>query len=159
VTIRRGLDRWIDLLTTYNTRHGTTSNYGATANLHNSQITRAPAKPFSVCCVFTVRSLATASNSRDSSASRAQVLLSQPPVQNSHQCPQLPPANCQQSPLDLDWHCLQHFGSNHIENAVSIVVAQQYLNCCLRIRCRRSVFTEPMPRNCSGISVHLAAIA
>jgi hypothetical protein len=27
---------------------------------------------------------------------------------------------------------------------------QQYLYCCLRIRCRRNVFTEPMPR-----SVHL----
>jgi hypothetical protein len=29
------------------TRLGTTSNYSATANLHNSQITTAPAKPFS----------------------------------------------------------------------------------------------------------------
>jgi hypothetical protein len=34
-------------------------------------------------CVLTRRSLATASNSGDSSASRPQVLLSQPPVQNS----------------------------------------------------------------------------
>jgi hypothetical protein len=53
-----------------------TSNYIATANLHNSQITTAPAKPFPACCVFTNRSLATASNSGDSSASRAQVLAS-----------------------------------------------------------------------------------
>jgi hypothetical protein len=44
--------------------------------------------------VFNSRSLATASNSGDSSASRNQVLLWQPPVQNS--C-QFPPANCQLS--------------------------------------------------------------
>jgi hypothetical protein len=58
------------------TRLGTTSNYSATANLHNSQITTAPAKPFPACCVFTSSSLATASNSGDSSASRSQVLSS-----------------------------------------------------------------------------------
>jgi hypothetical protein len=79
---RRGLDWWMDLLTTY-TRHGTTSSYSATANLNNSQITAAPAKPFPACYVFTSRSLATAANSGDSSASRAQDLFSQPPVQNS----------------------------------------------------------------------------
>jgi hypothetical protein len=57
---------------------GTTSNYRVTANLHNSQITPAPAKSFPVCCVFTSRSLAAASNSAASSASHAQVLSSQP---------------------------------------------------------------------------------
>jgi hypothetical protein len=35
-----------------------TNNYSATANLHNSQITTAPAKSFPACCVFTSRSLA-----------------------------------------------------------------------------------------------------
>jgi hypothetical protein len=50
-------------------RLGTTSNYSVTANLHNSQITTAPGKPFSACCVFSGSSLATASNSGDSSAS------------------------------------------------------------------------------------------
>jgi streptolysin S family bacteriocin protoxin len=58
------------------TRLGITSNYSATANLHNSQITTAPAKPFSACCVFTSRSLAMASNSGDSSASLFQILSS-----------------------------------------------------------------------------------
>jgi hypothetical protein len=61
----------------------TTSNYSATANLHNSHITKAPGKPFSVCCILTIRSLTTASNSGDSSASRAQAPSSQPPVQIS----------------------------------------------------------------------------
>jgi hypothetical protein len=62
-------------------RLGTTNNYSATSDLHNSQITTAPAKHFSACCAFTSRPLATVSNSGDSSASRAQVLSSQTPVQ------------------------------------------------------------------------------
>jgi hypothetical protein len=41
-------------------RLGTTSNYSATDNLHNLQITTAPAKHFPAYCVFTSRSLATA---------------------------------------------------------------------------------------------------
>jgi hypothetical protein len=41
-----------------------------------------PLSLFPVCYIFTSRSLATASNGGDSSASRPQVLSSQPPVQN-----------------------------------------------------------------------------
>jgi hypothetical protein len=48
------------------TQLGTTGNYSATASLHITQTTTAPAKPFLACCVFKSRSLATASNSRDS---------------------------------------------------------------------------------------------
>jgi hypothetical protein len=59
-------------------RPGTTSNYRATANLHSSQIIIA-----TTCCVFTSRSLATASNSGSSSTSRARFLPSQSRVQNS----------------------------------------------------------------------------
>jgi hypothetical protein len=44
-------------------------------------ITTAPAKAFPAY-VFTSRSLTTASNSGDSSASRVRILSSQPPVQN-----------------------------------------------------------------------------
>jgi hypothetical protein len=61
------------------TRLGTTSNYSATANLHNLQIR---AKHFPACWLFTSRFLVTASNSGDSSASHAQVLYSHTPVQN-----------------------------------------------------------------------------
>jgi hypothetical protein len=50
-------------------RFGSTSNYSSIANLHNSQITTAHAMYFVACCVFTSRSLVTASNSDDSSAS------------------------------------------------------------------------------------------
>jgi hypothetical protein len=53
------------------------NNYTVSANLHNSQITTAPAKHFTACYVLTGRSLATASNIRESSVSRAQVLSSQ----------------------------------------------------------------------------------
>jgi hypothetical protein len=69
--------------------------YRATANLHTLQFTTAPAKPFPACCVLTSCSLATASNSGDSSASRAQVLPSPTLVQN---CLPAIPSN------DLDRH-------------------------------------------------------
>jgi hypothetical protein len=59
-----------------------TSNYGANADHHNSQITKALAKPFPARCVFLSRSLVTDSNSGDFSASRAQVRSPQTPVQN-----------------------------------------------------------------------------
>jgi hypothetical protein len=78
---RRGMDWILNLLTPL----GTTSNYSATADLHTLQFNTAPAKPFPVCCVLNRRFLATDSNSGDTSSSRAQVLLSQPPVQNSCQ--------------------------------------------------------------------------
>jgi hypothetical protein len=69
---------------------GTTSTYSVTANVHNSRITTASTKPFPACCGITNCSLATASNSGDSSASHAQVLSSQPPSQNSALNWQLP---------------------------------------------------------------------
>jgi hypothetical protein len=81
----RGMDWILDLLTPLRT----TSNYSASAYLHTLEFTTAPPKPFPACYVVNRRSLATASNSGDSLASRAQVLLSQPPVQNSCQFPQL----------------------------------------------------------------------
>jgi hypothetical protein len=60
---------------------GTASNYIAIANLHSLQITTLSFFP--VSCVFTSRSLATASNSGDGSAYCAQVLSSHAPIQNS----------------------------------------------------------------------------
>jgi hypothetical protein len=67
----------------FNTRLGSRSDYSVTANLHNSQIITEPAKPFSNPLCLHQPFLATASNGGNSSASRAQVLSSQPPVQNS----------------------------------------------------------------------------
>jgi hypothetical protein len=64
-----GLD--IGFIDTTHTPLGTTSNDSATANLHNSQFTTSTDRPFPACCVFNSRSLATASNSGESSAFRA----------------------------------------------------------------------------------------
>jgi hypothetical protein len=47
---RRGMDWWMDLLTTW-TPLGSTSNYSDTANFHNSQITTPPSKSFTACCL------------------------------------------------------------------------------------------------------------
>jgi hypothetical protein len=52
----------------------TASNCSAIADLHSLQITTATTKPSTAYCVFNSRSLATASNSGDYSASRAHVV-------------------------------------------------------------------------------------
>jgi hypothetical protein len=39
----------------------------------------------------------------------------------------------------------------HKENNVSIVIVQQYLDCSMRILCRRNPFTEQLPSNSQGI--------
>jgi hypothetical protein len=121
------------------TRLKTTNNYSANVNLHNSQITTAWSKSFPVYCVFTSRSLATASNNGDSSASSAQALperrlhsnclfSSQTPLQNWLGCPNCPPYNP-----------LQGSSGKHR--------FQQYLYCCMHVRCRVMLFTEPLRRN------------
>jgi hypothetical protein len=61
----------------------TTSNYSTTANLPVHKLLHTKSSP--ACSVFNSRSLATASNSGDSSAPCAQILSSQPPKQNSNQ--------------------------------------------------------------------------
>jgi hypothetical protein len=83
---RRGMD-WMTgfIVITLNYKQ-----YSATTNLHTSQFTTAPAKPFPACYVLTIRSLSVASNLGDSSAYRTQVLLTQLPMQNS-----LKSLNCQ----------------------------------------------------------------
>jgi hypothetical protein len=53
----------------FNTQLVNTSNYGAIANLHTLQITRACTKSFLACNVFTIHFLVMASNSGDSSVS------------------------------------------------------------------------------------------
>jgi hypothetical protein len=73
---------WNGFIDHLHTWLGNTNNYSTTGNLHNSQITTVPAKS-SQPAVFTSLSLATASNSGGSSASCAQGLSSQPPVQTS----------------------------------------------------------------------------
>jgi hypothetical protein len=74
-----GVLHWIlDILTIMHhlcTQLGTTSKYSAITNRHVLQITRAQAKSFPASCVFTNRSLVTASKSGDSSTSAFQSFL------------------------------------------------------------------------------------
>jgi hypothetical protein len=73
---------WMDLLTTYT--HHSELQVITFLLLNSLQITIAHAKLFPVFYVFNSSSLATASNNGDSSASRAQVISSQPSSQNSN---------------------------------------------------------------------------
>jgi hypothetical protein len=90
---RLGLDWWMDILTTYTRNSEVLVIHSATANLHNSQITTTPAKPFLACCVFTSRSLATTSNSGDTSVSRAHAIAGWPPSRNWTDAPNSPGYN------------------------------------------------------------------
>jgi hypothetical protein len=69
----------MDLLTTY-THHWELQAITTISFFSTLRITKAPAKTFPACCVFTSRFLVTASNNGDSSASCAQVW--KPLVQN-----------------------------------------------------------------------------
>jgi hypothetical protein len=74
---------WIfDLLTKLYTPLRITRNYMVPANIRTLQFTTAHAKPFPACYALTSRSLATASNSGDSSDSLSEVLPSPILVQN-----------------------------------------------------------------------------
>jgi hypothetical protein len=80
---RRNMDWWMDLLTTY-TNHSELQVIAALSLI--SKIHKSPQHPLSLfppCSAFISRSLATASNRENSSASRAQISPSQPPAQNS----------------------------------------------------------------------------
>jgi hypothetical protein len=121
------------------TRLGTTSDYSATANCHNSQITTARAKPFLSCCVFTSRSLAAASNSGDSSAPRAQVLSLQTPILNSLGLPS----------------CLQGNSSARTtwKHPVSCIVVRRFIvaGTCLPSRCLETALVySPISRSSHG---------
>jgi hypothetical protein len=59
----------------------------------------------------------------------------------------LPPQetlNCASADLGSSLYSL---GANPEENTVSVVIAQQYFECCLRIRCSGNVFIRPLPSN------------
>jgi hypothetical protein len=82
---RRGMDWWMDLLTTY-THHSELQVITALSLI--STVYKSPQHPlslFSACCILISRFLGKASNNGDSSASRAQVFLLQPPMHNSYE--------------------------------------------------------------------------
>jgi hypothetical protein len=79
---RRGMDCILDLMTTYthDSELQAITEPPLISTIHKSP--QHPLSLFQPAVVFISRSLATASNSGDYSASRAQVSSSQPPVQN-----------------------------------------------------------------------------
>jgi hypothetical protein len=46
--------------------------------------------------------------------------------------------------LEFSLHSL---GLDPTENIMSVVIAQQYFDCCLRIRCRENLFVKLLPSN------------
>jgi hypothetical protein len=82
VTISRDMDWWIDIFTAsaHDSELQVTTALSLISTLYKSP--QHPLSLFPACCISTSRSLAISSNSGDSSASCAQVLSSQPPVQN-----------------------------------------------------------------------------
>jgi hypothetical protein len=65
------VDCWIAFIGHLCTPLGTTSNYSAVANLHTLKITAAPIKTLRACRVFNSCTLSAASNTGDTSSSRA----------------------------------------------------------------------------------------
>jgi hypothetical protein len=106
---------------------GTTSNYSVTANIYTSQIIRPPTKTFSAC-----RSLVTASNSGDSSAS---ALKSSP--------------NGGSFPSDPFLHSLP-YRTNLVAPVVFFIIPRhgrrrQHRSFSCAIRCHGNVFIGPFP--------------
>jgi hypothetical protein len=121
------------------TQLGTTSNYSALANIHHSQITTAHAKYFPARSVFTSSCLVTASNNGYSSASALWSYLNGdylPAASFPHRLP---------------------YTTDSVVPTVFIITPlhgpsrkhrfQQHLYCCMLIRRRGNVSTEPLPRN------------
>jgi hypothetical protein len=138
VTLDGVLDCILDLLSTY-IHLGTTSNYSAIANYHTLQITNAHAKSFPARSVFTSSCLVTASNNGYSFASGlpSNCLLTAPFLHSL--------------PYRTDIFALIFFLITPRHGPRRIHRLQQYLYCCMRIRCCGNLFTEPLPRNDSGI--------
>jgi hypothetical protein len=139
---------YVSLWTEFGLVKGFTSNYSSTANLHTIQLTIAPAKLFSSLLCLHSRSLTTASNSGDSSASRAQILASQPPVQNWTELN-----------WTINWLCPLLIISRHGPHRKhgSCIVASY---CCViknLVPSNGNVFTEPLPRNVRCLQSHRVA--
>jgi hypothetical protein len=119
---RRGFGLCIEFIDHLYTQLGTSSNYSAIANLYTLKITTAHAKSFPACCVFTSRSLVTVSNSGDSSASALKSSIRRQPYRTDSV-----------APIFFLITPLHGLSTKHR--------FQQYLYCCMRIRCRGNVFT------------------
>jgi hypothetical protein len=105
------------------TRLGITSNYSVTADLHNSQITTAPTRPQSFI-VFPSRCLVTALN--DGFFSFCAHAIAHWLVLTT----ELSASNC--PPHNISARTTEK---------------TPFFYCCVRVHCRRNVFTKLLPRN------------
>jgi hypothetical protein len=110
------------------------------ANIHTLQITTAHAKYFPACGVFTSRSLVTASNSGESSTAALKSSLHSLPHRTHSDVPIF-------------------FLVTHLHGPNRKHRFEEYIYCCMRIRYRGNVFTDPLPRNGSGMFAYLAVVA
>jgi hypothetical protein len=120
-----------------------------------------PLSFFPACCFLTSRSLATASNSGDSSASRAQVLYSLTLVQNCLPTILLTELDCHSSQPPLKSSTAHSTIKPQLSSCIITLQGpniqhhfQQYLYC---IRCC-DVFTQPLPRNERLIWLHYTGL-
>jgi hypothetical protein len=130
---------WIYWPLIYTTRN--TSNYSAVANLHMSQIIRAPAKYFSAC-VFTVE------------------ILQLPALKSPLNVGSLPNAFfLHRLPCRTDLIARITFLVTPWDGPCRKHHFQQYLYLFMRIWCCGKVFTVPLPRIGFGIFAYFAVVA
>jgi hypothetical protein len=116
-----------------------------------STLRKSPQHPlnFPACCVFTSHSQATASYSGDSSVPLAQFLPSRTLVENC-----LPAV-----PSGTRLNLLITFRNEPHRKYCFYCYSPTIPSLLLALRiCCHDVFTEPLPRNCSGIFAHVAVI-
>jgi hypothetical protein len=139
---RRVLDSRTDSLTTYTQDSELEAITSSTLNVHNSQITTAPAKPFSSLLCFHQPFPGNGFWQWRFFSSRDQVLSSQTPVQNY------------QLTLSLACNISRH--GPHRKHSSSIVA----MNCSIiknLMPSNGNVFTEPLLRNGRCLQSHLLA--
>jgi hypothetical protein len=129
---RRGLDWWIGFTHHLHELLGTTSNYSAITDLHASQITTHC--PFPAWYVSNSRSLATASNSGDTSVSTTDVVTVRRISRNWTHSAGLSAINWTGCPSSLFY---KHFARAESKTP--------FFYCCVRVRGK--VFTEPLLTN------------
>jgi hypothetical protein len=132
---RRGFGLGIGFTDHLYTRFGTTNSYSAIANIQTLQIARAHSKFLPACCVFTSLCLVTSSNSGDSSASALRSSLNGCSLPTKLFSSQTPVQNWLGYPSFL------------LYNSSARPAQTTSFFCCMRIRCRGNVFTEPFPNS------------
>jgi hypothetical protein len=134
---------------------GTASIYSTIAYIHTSQITTAPAKHFPAFYVFTSRSR--------QRLLTVEILKLRALTSSCHSCPCRTFVNSTIAPslLSLPSRAQLTGPPNSLlyNSSARTVWTTPRFPCVIRNRCRGDLFTEPLPRNRSDITVHLTIVA